>query len=125
MGGASTICHRATAGGGRGCGVVHVEEENEPWELNLLKAYCDSISKAAEWGYSFIHTCMHTYIQSSNSRGSLLLDNLMNREDSAAVHQGYPRSQAPPQLFVAFCTKNGYSMRQNAGEEPGNEAASR
>ena len=28
----------------------------------------------------------------------------------------YPRSQAPPQLFVAYC------MRQKAGEEPGNKA---
>ena len=32
-------------GRGLGCGAVHVctmEEENEPWELNLLKAYCDT-----------------------------------------------------------------------------------
>ena len=33
---------------------------------------------------------------------------------------GWPRSQAPPQLFVAYCM---YSMQQKAGEEPGNEAS--
>jgi len=87
------------------------------WRVSLasLHEYCSHCVVCAETG---AYMCMvwQMYSEAVFESASCHFPTAERGLPAIDVPPTYPRSQAPPQLFVAYCNQ------QKAGEEPGSEA---